>query len=62
MWLINAFNYNYEMKPKKAEEKLAIKERLKAREVRIMIYHNICIEKMCFQVFLQLFDRCQDFY
>ena len=35
MWLINAFNYNYEMKPKKVEEKLAIKERLKAREVRI---------------------------
>lgn len=33
MWLIDAFNYNYEQKPSKVNEKIAIKKKLEESEV-----------------------------
>lgn len=38
MWLIDAFNYNYELKPSKIIEKKAIKKRLEQSDVRLLLF------------------------
>jgi hypothetical protein len=46
MWLIDAFNYSYEMRPSKTSDLQSIKRRLAARDVSRTLYiQNLVFSK-----------------